>query len=279
MKKEVIPCVMRDEGSLFGIRAHPEMTYLKCLYSVVLWWQNEFVSIWLYLAFALFFWIQCFMIIGHSSVYDFNNEEDFDLMFIATIGIAISLSLTVVYLTFYSLGKAENHLYESINYMGLLTLAYLCTFACVGGELQGTGAYFYLLLTTVILLGASLILVHYDKGRLIGLIITGVWVGVLFFDGLGNSTKSQMMVFFVPVILEGLFLGIGFILIYFRVPERWFKENRFIQLYVTSQIIYALLFINFVYELHCILYFTLKLNSGNLKDEQAWWKINNIYYE
>ena len=52
-----IPVVYRDRYNEFGIRANPDMTFGKCCYSLILPWHNEWVNIWLYLAFALYFWI------------------------------------------------------------------------------------------------------------------------------------------------------------------------------------------------------------------------------
>jgi len=79
------------------------------------------------------------------------------------------------------------------------------------------------------------------------------------------------------MLIEGLLLSCGIVLVYFRVPEKWCVESRFVQLYLTSYILYSILFINFCFETQNILYMTLKLNSGNLKDEDAWWRLPNIY--
>ena len=49
------------------------------------------------------------------------------------------------------------------------------------------------------------------------------------------------------------------------------------QLYVSSYIIFSLIFINFVFESHNIIYYTLKLNSDYLDDDYEWWKVKNVY--
>lgn len=87
----------------------------------------------------------------------------------------------------------------------------------------------------------------------------------------------QMEVFFLPVLLESACYGTGALILYFRVPEIWFKKTRWIWLYFSSQVIYHILLINFLFELQAILYYTVKLNSGALDDAHTWWYIGNLY--
>lgn len=100
---------------------------------------------------------------------------------------------------------------------------------------------------------------------------------MLYFVGLCIANKKQLKIFYVPEIIEVAFLSIAITLLIFRVPERWCKDSRFIQLYLTSYNIFSIVLINFLFESHNILYLTLKLNSGYLSDEDEWWKVKNIY--
>jgi len=160
VRDDVIPVVLRYEQANLGIRAHPDLTWWMCVKSLIMPWHNEWVNIWIYLVFAVYFWVQTFMIAAKDSKdYEFNNNEDFYFMFIGTLGIALSLTCTAVYLTFYSTGEKEQMIFESFNYMGLLVLAYSLSFCFVASELFNTPLYFYLLLTTIILLGTNLVLV------------------------------------------------------------------------------------------------------------------------
>ena len=73
--------------------------------------------------------------------------------------------------------------------------------------------------------------------------------------------------------------GIGYPLYKYEVPESWCRKARFVQLYVTGWAFFTLLIISGIYEAHCILYTTLKLNRGNFdEDQDDWWKINNLFY-
>lgn len=64
-----IPAVYRDKYSEFGIRAHPMMSFGKCCYSLILPWHNEWVNIWLYIGFAIYFWIQLIFILAKYKLY------------------------------------------------------------------------------------------------------------------------------------------------------------------------------------------------------------------
>jgi len=70
---------------------------------------------------------------------------------------------------------------------------------------------------------------------------------------------------------------IGVILVAYRVPERWCKQNRVVSLYFNSYVIMALIAVNVIFEMHTVLYYTLKLNSNYLDDYDIWWKVTNVY--
>jgi len=56
-KEDVLPKILRNPNYQFGIRSHPEMTPWKCIKSMFVPWCNEFITIWLYLAFCIYFWV------------------------------------------------------------------------------------------------------------------------------------------------------------------------------------------------------------------------------
>lgn len=91
------------------------MSFGKCCYSLILPWHNEWVNIWLYIGFAIYFWIQLVFILAKYKLYQLNNDIDWLLMFVATIGIAISLTVSAVYLTFYSISYKLADTLEAFN--------------------------------------------------------------------------------------------------------------------------------------------------------------------
>jgi len=190
LMQDVIPYVLRYEEANLGIRAHPNLSWTMCLKSLFMPWHNEFINIWIYLIFAVYFWVQTIMIASHDTKdYEFNRTEDFYFMFIGTLGIALSFSCTAVYLTFYSLGEKEQMMFESFNYMGLLVLAYLLTFCFIASELFDKPMYFYLLLMTIIILGTNLVLVQYKIGRTISFWTTSIWLGFIYIYSLCFANK------------------------------------------------------------------------------------------
>lgn len=143
------------------------MSVPKSCWSVMVPWHNEWLVILIYIVFALYFWIESFMILGRSSVYKFKYVTDWDFMFIATLGFAISLTLTACFLILYPLNQKWFNFFEMLDFMGKIIMVYFYTFAFIGSELVGTDAYFPMLFFLVVFLLASLILVQYQTGRII----------------------------------------------------------------------------------------------------------------
>ena len=166
---------------------------------------------------------------------------------------------------------------ESINYMGLLIFVYFVAFAFEGGQMFAMKYYFYWMFNTIILLGVNLVMVQYKMGRVISFWLTTGYITLIFTLGMIYASKKQIVVCYIPLLIEGVILGIALTLVYFRVPERWCQDVRFVQLYLNSYVIYSILFINFVFEIANILFLTLKLNDGTLTDELYWYEVSNIY--
>lgn len=136
------------------------MTWTKCLWSMLMPNQNEFVSIWLYLIFFLYFFVQLFFIGLHAGTYSELTEAfDFHVMFVATFSIVITLGFTTVYLIFYPLDKEVQFNLESVNYMGVLIFIYFLTWSFVAAELTKTDQAFYFMFLSFYLLASNLVLV------------------------------------------------------------------------------------------------------------------------
>lgn len=64
-------------------------------------------------------------------------------------------------------------------------------------------------------------MVEYKQTRLVSLIMTATFITFVMIFGMVYATKAQLLVCFVPLICEGAILGIGVLIVFFRVPERW----------------------------------------------------------
>ena len=139
---------------------------------------------------------------------------------------------------------------------------------------------FYFLFLAVMLLITSLVLLQYPKLQPWVVWSTiGFAVLVLLIDVIFLANPRQRKIFYLPFAIELLIFGAGVLALVFRVPERWFKKSKFVNLYLTSSIIYTIFVINFLFELHNILYYTIKANSNTLDDDDEWWHTKNIYNE
>ena len=86
----------------FGIRASRNLDYEECACSIFWVSQNEFLPIWIYLIFTIYFWVQTLMIVTKAGVYETVMKDDsLLLIFFVTFGMAVSFSATTCYLIFY----------------------------------------------------------------------------------------------------------------------------------------------------------------------------------
>lgn len=126
----------------------------KCLLSMFLPWHNDWLCIWIYLVFSIYFWVETGMICFHAkSTYDFTGEYDWDLMFVATFSMALTLTCTCIYLIFYPMSEQINKLMENLNYQGyiVVTFGIMCTY--IGTEMAASGNYgYYIFLNTAVLI-------------------------------------------------------------------------------------------------------------------------------
>ena len=201
------------------------------------------------------------------------------LLFLTTYAIAVSMTLTAVYLIYYPMSDKIKKRLETLNIQGIVTMGYFILFSFIGSQWQSKQPLvFYWLFATAINLVASLVLVEYEDIRVYVLWGALGWLILTFvIDVAAWATMPQFDVFYGPALIEAALYGIGCVILYFRVPEIWFKRQRWVWLYASSQVIYHLLLINFLFELQAILYYTIKYNSGALKDPRVWWYIKNVY--
>jgi len=150
-------------------------------------------------------------------------------MFIATLGIAISLTATATYLVFYSVSDDAKKFLDSIDYMGKMIMLFFYTFAFVGSELTGSQLYYAFMFLLVVLLVVNLVLVQYEIGRKVSFwtsvaIIATVYVS----DFLFNSSPKEKEVFYIPLFVELAILGAGYLLYIYQVPERFCLGAKFV---------------------------------------------------
>ena len=280
--KREIRAVSRDPDAEYhaGIRAGVKMTWSRCLWSLLVPWHNDWLATWIYIAFGLYFLIESFIIMAREhSIYKFERESNYNYMFIATLGIAISLFTTAGFLVLYPRNQKWRDRLEGYDYMGKLIMIFFYSFAFVGSELEGTKAYFPLEFFIAAILIANLAMTQYTTGRVVSFWVSiALLLAVYLYDFLGHSNPRQKQIFYIPLFVELLILGAGYLLSYFQVPERFCRKAKFVQLYLTGCIFFTIILMNFVFEAQVILYYTIKYNAGNYNDEEDdWWRLNNLF--
>jgi len=227
----------------------------KCLLSLFMPWHYDWLLIWIYLIFAIYFWVQCFIIGLHEvanvkSVYDMTGDYDYDLIFVATFSMAVCLTITAVYLIFYPISKEFSKVMENLNYQGYIVLVFGCMYTFLGTEDAASGNYGYYMFFNTIVFIAVLVLAQYSIPRWISLVIVCTYVFLMFMLDLGLwATKRDHKVFYVPFVFELLLFSIGIVVLFFRVPERFFKNSTYPEYYLSSHVIFAIFFVSFLFEL------------------------------
>jgi hypothetical protein len=113
----------------FGIRANRNLDFEDCFWSIFWGTQNEFLAIWIYIAFTLYFWIETFMIVSKAGVYEtVMKDESLIEIFFVTFSMAISFSITTVYLIFYPRDFVTKVYLQALHYVGILLMVYVITF-------------------------------------------------------------------------------------------------------------------------------------------------------
>ena len=105
-----------------GIRAHPEMNTWRCIKSIFMAWHAEFTTIWLYTGFAVYFWVNIYLIASKNDWYGYSQEDFYTYMLLVTLAIAVSLTITTAYIIFYPISENTLKTFENLDFI-FVTLA------------------------------------------------------------------------------------------------------------------------------------------------------------
>ena len=136
---------------------------------------------------------------------------------------------------------------------------------------------FFFLFGTLFLLIACLVLIQWAAAVpfvLIGALVFVVTTCII--DLATYATGKQVNVFYIPIGVELAIFAVGWVLLFFEIPERW-TRNYYVHMYLNSHIWYTILLISFLFEAQAIIFYTIQLNSGKTVDDNLWWVIKNIY--
>jgi hypothetical protein len=231
-----IEIVMKHNGCDLGIRAHPEMGFCKCLYSMFLIYQNEFIFIWLYFGFVVYFWVQIILILTQDASYGFTNQENYSYMLVATLAAATAVTSTLVYLIFYSVSQRTKRILGlvQINFQYLATYSIALVWLIaemswrpvkLNPDLTLQELLMYIVLSFYVVT-AILININ-DNMRLLAFWLTCVLFAViLLVDLIGLSNHEQFRDFYLPVLITLSLVVLASIFVFFGIPERFCEEHR-----------------------------------------------------
>lgn len=206
-----------------GIRAHREMTFGKCLISIFMIDHNEFIFIWLYLGFAIYFWVQFGFLVAHDDSYGYKRENYYFFMAWATFVLALSLTVSVIYLIFYSISKywerALNRLDVSVRYTNIysLLLTFIVAEYSTTTYALGSGVSlmeFYIYLTLFISL-VTIILIQYESFRTVIWWVTFGYVVIIAIADQFLCSGDVFDAFWFPLLILSVILALVGIFYFF----------------------------------------------------------------
>jgi hypothetical protein len=155
-----------------GIRAHPDMNAWKCIKSMFMVWHCEFTTIWLNIAFAVYFWVNIYLIGIKDNWYGYKQEEYYSYMLILTLTIAVSLTVTTCFIIFYPISEGTLKALEYFDFIGkiiligvvtsILLVAEMAPYPIQFGDLtlleimEGIVAIFFVTMTALSLFGKQM---------------------------------------------------------------------------------------------------------------------------
>ena len=156
---------------------------------------------------------------------------------------ALSATITLFYLIFYSISPKSRKLLEILHYSGILVLAaYLALIIVIyefrdgkiGGRDQQITFYCFLAVglvaSIVLLVIIDLKLSQYISFALLGSII----LLILSLDYTNYASKRLIKLFYGPVFFEFLLLLFFILLFIFRIPELCCMQTRWANMYLSS---------------------------------------------
>ena len=219
-----IEIVKKHEEVNLGIRAHPEMTVGKCLKSVFMPHQNEFIFIWLYLIFAITLWVYVGLLVSHDEgTYGFRKDENYGWMLVATLPVAISVTVSLIYLVFYSMSPRTERVLEKADWNFKVVAVFSLTLVFVYAEMSLYPVHvsnglslmdFFLSLT----LGVSILVLVFsifDSLRTAAWWLAFLFLLVLTCVDLAYASSQQIKYFYVPMLILLFLLLVTGIFIFF----------------------------------------------------------------
>lgn len=151
---------------------------------------------------------------------------------------AVSATCTLLYLVFYPISPKVSRNLEIVHYSAILTLVTYLAFVLVLFELRASQYWVpFIAFLWVGLVAAICLLVFVDLAisqyMAFALVITIVTLAVGL-DYFNNASDKMVNLFYIPLLMEFLFLLFALVLFAFRLPELCCVQTRWVHLYLNS---------------------------------------------
>ena len=195
-------------------------------------------------------------------------------MFIATLGVALSVTVTLIYLIFYCMSQSTQKVLRTVDLNFQLLAIYVLFLVFLEAELSLYPIKFgdtftlkqllqYLTISIYIL---NVILIQYDFLRVTVWWITFAFFVIVFTIDLCINSHRQVLNFYVPMIIVLSLLAISGLFVFFHMPERFCIESRIPQLFFQSHFWFSLLYLLVFYTFLYILWTMFRYNEQTIEE-------------
>lgn len=156
---------------------------------------------------------------------------------------------TIGFILFYSVSPRVKKELQKLDYTGKLVFIHFLLLAYVACELTNSTLFYTFLFITFVVLAVNVVIIQFDGGYIISFWTTAVIITFIFiYDFFIYAKAKEKEVFYIPMFVESLIVFVGYLIYYFKVPERAFPNTAFVHIYFNGYVIYTILFLNFAFE-------------------------------
>ena len=178
-------------------------------------------------------------------------------MLIATVAVALSVTMTLIYLIFYSMSKNTERSLDYLDWDFKILAIYALIFVFIKAELGLYPVRFgdtltlmdLCLIITVLFLLITLILAQFKHLQAAAWWLTFTFIFILgVVDFFFLSSHQQVKNFYIPMFVTLFVVATAGLFVFFHFPERICSESRLPQLYFNSHVWFSLAYLLLLLE-------------------------------
>lgn len=227
----------------------------------------------------MYFWVQVGLILVQDDSYGFKQEQNYKYMFIATLVAALSVTVSLIYLIFYSMSlRVEKVLRQlDLNFKYLVVFVLFAIFLVAEylpypikfTFISETTLLEFLLYLTIVFFVIIIVLAQFQATETAAWWVAFSYLLILYFtDMVFLCSHQQFKNFYMPMLIILTLLCIAGIFVFCHFPERCCDEVRIAQLYFPSHFWFSASYLVLIFLFLWCLFNMFKFNEQLDQDKQ-----------